>query len=41
MNNFNVIQATNGVEGLDMLDKEKIDLVIVDIMIENQEKETK
>lgn len=33
MNNFNVFQATNGVEGLDMLEKEKIDLVIVDIMM--------
>lgn len=33
MNNFNVFQATNGIEGLDMLEKEKIDLVIVDIMM--------
>ena len=33
MNNFNVFQATNGVEGLDVLEKEKIDLVIVDIMM--------
>lgn len=33
MNNFNVFQATNGVDGLDMLEKEKIDLVIVDIMM--------
>ena len=33
MNNFNVFQAKNGLEGLDILDKEKIDLVIVDIMM--------
>lgn len=33
MNNFNVFQAKNGLEGLDMLEKEKIDLVIVDIMM--------
>lgn len=33
MNNFNVFQATNGIEGLEMLEKEKIDLVIVDIMM--------
>ena len=33
MNNFNVFQATNGLEGLDMLEKERIDLVIVDIMM--------
>ena len=33
MNNFNVFQATNGIEGLDVLEKEKIDLVIVDIMM--------
>ena len=33
MNNFNIFQATNGIEGLDVLEKEKIDLVIVDIMM--------
>ena len=33
MNNFNVFEATNGIEGLDMLEKERIDLVIVDIMM--------
>ena len=33
MNNFNVFQANNGVDGLNVLEKEKIDLVIVDIMM--------
>ena len=33
MNNFNVFQATNGLDGLDILETEKIDLVIVDIMM--------
>ena len=33
MNNFNVFQATNGLEGLEVLEKERIDLVIVDIMM--------
>ena len=33
MNNFNVFQATNGFEGLEVLEKERIDLVIVDIMM--------
>ena len=33
MNNFNVFQANNGLQGLDVLEREKIDLVIVDIMM--------
>lgn len=33
MNNFNVFQANNGVDGLNMLEKERIDLIIVDIMM--------
>ena len=33
MNNFNVFQANNGLQGLDMLEREKVDLVIVDIMM--------
>lgn len=33
MNNFNVYQAKNGLEGLDILESKMIDLVIVDIMM--------
>lgn len=33
MNNFNVFQANNGLQGLDVLEREKVDLVIVDIMM--------
>ena len=33
MNNFNVFQANNGLQGLNMLEKERIDLIIVDIMM--------